>query len=110
VSVSLQIYDYEVGIQWNFSQSTAQLSAHLAVWKILEKTLTDRAKPGSKHMILIDQKSIPLAAIIIPANHSDMNQLKIPYLLLGLHDRIQKSLSNIFAQTKGLILAITLRP
>ena len=37
---------------------------------------TDRAKPGSKHHLIIDGGGIPLAAILTGANTPDINELE----------------------------------
>ncbi len=76
MSASLELYDKEVGIGWKFQSIDGSIKRAPGCTQNAGKNPTDRGRPGAKHMILTDQKGIPLAVSTIPANHSDMNQIE----------------------------------
>jgi putative transposase len=76
MSSSLELYDQDMGIEWRFQSIDGSIKRAPGCTQNAGKNPTDRARPGTKHMILTDQKGIPLAALTIPANHSDMNQIE----------------------------------
>jgi putative transposase len=76
MTVSVEIYDQQIGIDWKFQSIDGSIKRAPGCKQNAGKNPTDRARPGSKHMILTDKNGIPLAAVVIPANVSDMNQLE----------------------------------
>lgn len=76
MTVSLELYDNEIGIDWKFQAIDGSIKRAPGCSQNAGKNPTDRARPGTKHMILTDKKGIPLAATTIPANHSDMNEIE----------------------------------
>jgi putative transposase len=72
----LEKYDDEVGIDWSFQSIDGSIKRAPGCSDEAGKNPTDRARPGTKHMILTDKKGIPLAVNIIPANQSDMTQME----------------------------------
>lgn len=67
---SLELYDQEIGIKWKFQAIDGSIKRSPGCKDGSGANPTDRARPGIKHMILTDQSGIPLAAAVIPANHT----------------------------------------
>jgi IS5 family transposase len=77
MSFSLALYDKEVGIDWRDQVIDGSIKRAPGCSKNAGKNPTDRAKPGSKLMILTEKNGIPIAVVTVPANHSDMNQVEL---------------------------------
>jgi putative transposase len=73
---SLELYDQEVGIDWKFQSIDGSIKRAPGCTSNVGKNPTDRARPGTKQMVLTDKNGIPLAALAIPANESDMTQIE----------------------------------
>ena len=73
---SLEIYDEKIGIDWSFQSIDGSIKRAPGCIENTGQNPTDRARPGTKHMILTDKNGIPLAVTTIPANKPDMNQLE----------------------------------
>jgi putative transposase len=76
ISASLQLYDEGIGIQWKFQSIDGSIKRAPGCTENAGKNPTDRARPGSKQMVLTDKKGIPLAVVIAPANHHDSQLLE----------------------------------
>jgi putative transposase len=76
MTLSLELYDKELGIEWKFQSIDGSIKRAPGCCENAGKNPTDRARPGTKHMILTDKNGIPLAATTIPANHSDMKEIE----------------------------------
>lgn len=74
--VSLELYDEKIGIDWKFQSIDGAIKRAPGCSDNVGKNPTDRARPGTKHMILTDKNGIPLAVTTIPANRSDMTELE----------------------------------
>ena len=70
---SLELYDDKIGIDWKFQSIDGSIKRAPGCSENAGKNHTDRARPGTKHMILTDKNGIPLAVTTIPANKPDMN-------------------------------------
>lgn len=76
MALSLTLYDSAIGIKWKIQSIDGSIKRAPGCSENAGKNPTDRARPGTKHMILTDKNGIPLAAVAIPANESDMSHLE----------------------------------
>lgn len=67
-SASLKIYDEKVGVRWKWQSIDGSNRKSPFAKDQVGPNPTDRAKQGTKMMVLTDQKGIPLSTIIVPAN------------------------------------------
>jgi putative transposase len=100
-SASLEIYDQEIGIDWKFQSIDGSIKRAPGCKENAGKNPTDRARPGTKHMILTDKKGIPLAALVIPANESDMTQLESTLTYISTQRPDPKQLRQHLCADKG---------
>lgn len=80
MELSLELYDQEVGIQWKFQSIDGSIKRAPGCSEGTGPNPTDRARPGTKQMIVCDQKGIPLATTMIPANNHDMHQIEATFV------------------------------
>ncbi len=76
MALSLELYDQDIGIDWKFQSIDGSIKRAPGCTENTGKNPTDRARPGTKQVILTDKNGIPLAVSTLPANRSDMKEIE----------------------------------